>query len=359
LFVGNKADTDRENKMPATNRPAQYRPSRISARNTSATHARQDEALRLRQQGLAYATIAQRLGYRAAQGASEACRAARSRQGQVTQAVASVAPVAPVATVSGVPSIPSNRTFGCEFEFKGLSMQSAIRTLRDAGVDVESATHYRHDVSTMWKIVPDASVASGCELVSPILRGQDGLQAVMTALTAIMGAGGHVDMQCGFHLHVGMDGLTGAQIMSIFDLYAMNQAIINGLVPPSRRNAFYAREIAPTTNQRIAGGAFEEIRQAVTRQAIRRATEHREKYRTINLNAYARYGTIEFRQHQGTLNGKKAVQWICFVLAIVEAGIAGNQTAYANIDELLGGLDLDSESRQFLSQRAARFAAAN
>jgi hypothetical protein len=43
-----------------------------------------------------------------------------------------------------------------------------------------------------------------------------------------------------------------------------------------------------------------------------------ERYFKLNVAAYLRHGTIEFRQHSGTVDYQKMVNWIIFCIAFVE-----------------------------------------
>jgi len=341
--------------MP-TNRPTQYRQSNIVARNTTATQARQNEALRLREQGMAYATIAQRLGYRAAQGASEACRAARARQGQVAQAIGTVA--TPAVATNRNPNVTS-RTFGLEIEFFGITPSDAVTALAAVGITA-SYEGYTHRVSRDWKIVTDASVTStgtgrgaGLELVSPILRGEAGLEQAAKAVTALRDAGARQNTTCGVHVHVGMDGLSGAQIMNVFDLYTKNQSNVNNLVSRSRHSNRYCRTTVPNYERSY----HDNIRMATTKSEIDRLVSRLDRFVTVNLAAYAKYGTVEFRQHQGTLNGEKLTSWVKFLFSVVEAGAAGDTTEYNSLDELLTALPLANDTKGFLTRRATRLAA--
>ena len=47
------------------------------------------------------------------------------------------------------------------------------------------------------------------------------------------------------------------------------------------------------------------------------------RYLKLNLEAFGRYGTVEFRQHSGTLNGEKAEAWIGLLVALVNSAKRG------------------------------------
>ena len=77
------------------------------------------------------------------------------------------------------------------------------------------------------------------------------------------------------------------------------------------------------------------------------------RYKTVNLACFSRYGTIEFRQHQGTHNGEKIVSWIKFVVALLDASVREVVQAYSreSLRNLLIGLRLDSETIAYFEER--------
>ena len=297
--------------MP-TNRPLNYNWSSID-RTREGTRRRQDAALALREQGLAYIEIARQLGFTGsdgrpkAQSAAEAVRAAKKRQG-VTNADTAVATLASATTVE-FPQLPSNRTFGFEAEFFGITPIVATQALASVGI-VAPYVGYTHDGIDGWKIVTDQSVnrtgtglGRGLELVSPVLRGEDGLALAFQAVNALQSAGGRTDKTCGLHIHLGMDGLNGQQVIKVLDLYAANQTEINSLIAKSRWNNIFCQPIDTYTRSSRVVTAFAAAGDEDTTRRAGRDLTHFDRYHAVNLAAYAKYGTVEFRQHQGTLNG--------------------------------------------------------
>jgi hypothetical protein len=45
------------------------------------------------------------------------------------------------------------------------------------------------------------------------------------------------------------------------------------------------------------------------------------RYRKLNIESYVTHGTVEFRQHQGTTNAAKIINWIKLTQAIVERAV--------------------------------------
>jgi len=346
------------------NRPTQYNRSTELTRTRIATIRRQDEALRLRRQGLPYIEIARQLGFTPngvprPQSAAEAVRAAERREALRNSevAVATVTAEEPVT----IPAIPSQRTFGFEAEFFGITPSVAVQALTAVGL-VAQSERWNHETRPHWKVTTDGSVTgrgtgcgTGLELVSPILQGEQGIADAAKAVKALLDAGAKVDKTCGLHVHLGMDGLTGADIMKVVDYYTANGNLVDSMLATSRHNSRWAQKYS----QRALLGDFNGFRTLTSNNEMRVATRGYDRYRTVNLTAYGKYGTIEFRQHQGTLNPEKVTSWVKFVMALTEKAVTLSD-AYAtatDLPTLLGELSLTDETRSFLIRRAERLSA--
>ena len=69
-----------------------------------------------------------------------------------------------------------DRKFGIELELIGITREQAIAALTGVGIEVREEG-YNHETRRHWKIVSDASVRGGFELVSPVLQGDAGLNS--------------------------------------------------------------------------------------------------------------------------------------------------------------------------------------
>ena len=93
-----------------------------------------------------------------------------------------------------MPTMTSNRKFGVEIEFVGISMRKAIQVVSTCGVSFShelSANYNHHDSTQHWKVVSDGSVdgpAGGGEVVSPILSGAEGLEQIQKVCDALSAA---------------------------------------------------------------------------------------------------------------------------------------------------------------------------
>lgn len=202
-----------------------------------------------------------------------------------------------------------SRNFGVELEMVGITREQAVSALRLVGIAVENE-NYNHVTRTHWKIVPDGSVQGGFEVVSPVLRGEEGLEQLRAVATALDDMGGSVNRTCGFHVHFEAADLAVEHVRAIVLRYAAHEEEIDSFMPASRRgdaNEYCQSVRALARNERFLGAST--LRELISAQAGR--------YFKVNLQAYHAHGTVEFRQHSGTLNAPKAVNWVRLLEAFI------------------------------------------
>lgn len=265
--------------------------------------------------------------------------------------------------------------FGVEIEFKG-GWRAALDSLRYAGLSVEFVG-YSHRVTPHWKIVTDGTVVGGYELVSPILRGEDGISEARRAVEALRLAGMTVDRQCGFHVHLDASGMTVERMRNLVKMFAKYEDTMDALMPRSRRKShnIYCKSLVPelydaqTPEERkaVVDTFFARIDRCTTLEEIQRAIPGHagqdRNYAKLNVGAYWRHGTVEFRQHAGTLDGAKVETWLRFVDAFYGAACKAKRIAPRLADERKGA-DLlpalckgvvDGTILRKLRERAAQF----
>lgn len=233
--------------------------------------------------------------------------------------------------------------------------------MRNVGLtcEVESYNHttYRNGE---WKVIGDASVANGGELVSPVLRGRTGFAAIRKACQALRAAGCTVSTATGLHVHHGVSDLT----VSAFKLLAHNwydtQSAVDQMVSASRRGR--STYTGPLRRDDLESLDCITSMTARTNNGARQITDYMDRYRALNFNAYAKYGTVEVRQHQGTTNADKIVNWIKFGQAAIAAAVAGTVCEATTGSDLLAQLaeqgHLAADVAEFLNGRIAELSRA-
>lgn len=204
-----------------------------------------------------------------------------------------------------------NRTFGVEIEFQG-SREEVARLMNLKGVNTE-VEEYNHTTKGYWKLVTDAFC--GYELVSPILKGREGLRQLKIACEALNEAGVTVDRRCGLHVHHDVNDYSVKQITNIFALYVKLEETIDTLMPQSRRrnNNTYCQSLFGYRSQQDILNRLKEVKVIEDIGNIWSS-----RYVKVNFQSYIKYGTIEFRQHSGTIEFEKMYNWILITQQIVE-----------------------------------------
>ena len=213
--------------------------------------------------------------------------------------------------------------FGVEIEFNssrngrnaGTSPRELARLMTAAGVaTIDHSAQYSgaHTTRDTWKIVPDGSVSLGWELVSPPLSGIDARAQIQTVCRILRENGCYVNRSTGLHVHHDASDMTAKQLANVAEIYKTHQPTIDQMVSPSRRDAGFARNINGFQHWEIAS-----MRDNTNPARFCGVANGGGRMYVVNFNAYLRHGTVEFRQHQGSLNATKIWNWVVFTQAIM------------------------------------------
>ena len=205
-------------------------------------------------------------------------------------------------------TVNRGRTFGVELEILVPSRVNDLKVaLSEEGVNCRVLSRGTKDF-TDWKITTDGSIGAtrgyyGLEVVSPILCGQEGFEDLEKVVSILNRLGCTINKSCGLHVHHGARDLTRKEKLDLFKTYRDNEHIIDSVLAPSRRGS----------NNRYC------------KSAVGLESHSRDdRYYKLNFLSYVKYGTVEFRQHQGTLNYGKIKNWIelgqAMISKVVETG---------------------------------------
>lgn len=218
-----------------------------------------------------------------------------------TATVAALAPFTPGAFT---------RTFGVEIEANGVTRDALVAELRAQGLEAH-AEGYNHTTRNHWKIVSDGSVVgpNAFELVSPVLRGLEGLADLERACRALRICGAQVNNSCGLHVHFGANDMRIEHLRQVVRNYLVLEPTIDRLMPAGRRgNAnTYCQGLL---QGRTLAEAERQILAATTAQQLATAANTGSRYRKVNMQSFFTHGTVEFRQHSGTTDFEKISFWI-------------------------------------------------
>lgn len=200
------------------------------------------------------------------------------------------------------------RLFGVEIECYNAKRDNIIAKCAAENLEMRDSP-YNHRDEGFAKIVSDGSLCGNDtqEVVMPPLNGFTDLQKVCKAL---QNAGAKVNMSCGLHVHIDAREMSPQHALNIGrNYYYLRQIIIKSLAP-SRRANNYCHVVCPRRSQADSDRGYDVTWEELT-------SRNASRYVAVNYQAYLRHKTLEFRQHQGSINFKKISNWVLFLESLV------------------------------------------
>tara|TARA_Y200000002_G_scaffold135593_1_gene111769 strand:- start:176 stop:1144 length:969 start_codon:yes stop_codon:yes gene_type:complete len=168
----------------------------------------------------------------------------------------------------------------------------------------------------------------GFELTSPCnLTFKDLVQQMKAVLHYMNEYKCKVNISCGTHVHHVGTRFTAKRLQNLSNFAVANEKAIDGLVSESRRgNQQWTKSNKDILDcgswcEQKRSTSFMESKGIQNTQDVRVSQSDHYRYRHLNLTAFGKHGTIEFRQHQGTLDFSKAVFWLAFTQSQVLRGL--------------------------------------
>lgn len=168
-----------------------------------------------------------------------------------------------------------------------------------------------------WSYKYDGSVHGGQEnreIVSPILRGENGIKQLKIICSAMRRSGFYSNATAGVHVHLGAAGLSLDTFKNICWNYTGFEPLIDMMFPSDRRwsNAYFAESFSSISNFAQKLDRANSFADLTNYSGIMGGG----RYWKVNLQAFNSLGTIEFRQCIGT-NDDRLITWFlyyCFYL---------------------------------------------
>lgn len=155
------------------------------------------------------------------------------------------------------------------------------------------------------------------EIVSPILKGEEGIKQVLEVVTKLNAMGAKVNRRCGFHVHVGFCNndrmFTSSDLRRVvFYVANMEKAIFASTGTKAREMGSYCRSIKPWENSLNYNASLRELGSAAM-----------DRYHVLNVSNLVSGGkpTVEFRAFAGTLNRDKILTHISMCLGLIERAL--------------------------------------
>nr|DAJ38835.1 MAG TPA: Putative amidoligase enzyme [Caudoviricetes sp.] len=245
----------------------------------------------------------------------------RMMQGLTNTAAQTAATIAPVIDYT------FNRNFGVEIEACNCTRERLARELTAAGINVQVEGYNHTDHTDHWKLVTDSSLSGNntFELVSPILHGEQGLEELEKVCWVLDLCNAKVNDTCGLHVHMDAAEFDLATWKNLILTYKRLEGVIDNFMPRSRRNNRYCKALTAITEN--------SIKHARNIGDLRAAFFHN-RYHKVNLEAYTRHRTVEFRQHGGSTNFTKMSAWIHFLAKMITFAKQGQVQAGTTLQNI-------------------------
>lgn len=283
------------------------------------------------------------------------------------------------------------QTYGLELEMVGLThseIAAAIETVEEAtfagsfgyhGSRTLGFRHARVDGShndCRWVTETDGSLrcritGKTAEIVSPILHGQAGLAHARRIMKAVVRAGGKVNKTCGTHVTMGVANCSARFVRMgeaakakvagrIIEAYDYFWGVFCGLVSPSRRDpqegGYYCKR--PLVTRHYGETRFGMGTKSYYQANLGSMTNG--KYSAVNIASFRSSGIIEFRMHNGTLNGQKISNYAMLQHRLISWACNSESVDFRNFSPDFDGLcemiNVNAQLKSALAERIAETA---
>ena len=173
-------------------------------------------------------------------------------------------------------------------------------------------------IAQYWSVVSDGSLRDGCELVTPILFGDDLVQAIgaLEKINEKLVYRPSFSHRCSTHVHLDARDLDKDQLLSLIFIYYLYEKYLFSYWGERRYNNIYCIPLNKC-HQFIStvGALIRETNEGTILNTFQ-AINERERYCAFNLNALLKYGSVEFRHGEGTFDSKKILNWINILMCL-------------------------------------------
>jgi len=206
----------------------------------------------------------------------------------------------------------SDFTFGVEIETT-MPHGSVVTGEHGYGIQVEW-------LPEGWVADSDPSIIAngrkGCEFVSPVLRGAEGLRQVMQVIKEIRLRGGKVNTSCGLHVHVGYDKTNTAAVGRLINTVAAHEKALYAITGSRGREQ--------GSGSRYSTNWCKSVKQYGNARSAQFAASC-DRYHILNIATVK--PTVEFRAFYASLNEKKVAAYIRVCIGLVQKSLMTKRSA--------------------------------
>lgn len=218
---------------------------------------------------------------------------------------------------SGNILIDQSTRLGVEFEFEGVNR-----------LPEPSQTY-----NSLWANKEDGSLrGAGREFVFSVpLFGKDAENAISWMIGEAARLKYKTSVRTGLHVHLDVRELTPEQFVQFSMIYALAEPFLFWWIGKHREeSAFCVPWYYATKTLKSVGNIVKQVKEESP--VAKQFSDVFERYSALNFNALSRFGSVEFRHMEQTLNLNKIFAWINLLLAIKQQAIKGPLPNKALVD---------------------------
>lgn len=204
--------------------------------------------------------------------------------------------------------------------------------------------------SSRWKIVQDSSLSCNLsqpncnkfELVSPVLRSEEGLSSIQHILRHFPSV--RLNKSMGFHVHIDVGEYAVGDLVKICQQFLKYEEAIDSMMPRSRRtgsqesNTYFKSNLeqAKLALRRNKEGIMLSLSKCRSIQELANVVNPSgQRYYKLNLQnlVEGRQTTLEFRQHSSTIQYDKVSAFVRFCVRLCENSVSLEQSPLLHVEE--------------------------
>lgn len=193
----------------------------------------------------------------------------------------------------------------------------------------------------------------GVEIVSPVLKGSDGLQQVKMVAELLNELGAKVNKSCGFHVHIGVTSVAGNDYNDVADfvrrllkLTAQHEMAFYGAAGTANRyDGQYCHSLAAGKWSQKKNTTL--AKKKLTAEELRVEAAGITRFQLLNIApVFGTTKTVEFRVFSGTTNAVKMCSYIQMALAAACRAM-DNDTGFDSIKTKYAGNGASGAMKRF------------
>ena len=227
------------------------------------------------------------------------------------------------------------------------SDQLVTNTLVGIEIELEKVTSIdtnNNEFRKYWNVVEDGSLRDGgleYVLTRPF-AGEDLISALNIFDKVIAKSGKRIQLssRTSIHVHIDVRELTYAQVMRFVSLYAVFEDALFKVAGEERKNGIYATSLSNAEGYlQVLGKEGDNPDKMMGVQNI----SYFSKYSACNLQAIRTYGSLEFRNHEGTYDIGRILRWVNILLSLRKEAVDNKST----LEDIFGDISNNGAEKVF------------